>query len=341
MTTAQGAGATTQECSLRALITGYGGFAGSHLAEHLLSETDWRIWGTVYPADAVARHHQAAVAAMPADLRDPAVTAEAVAAADPDLVFHLAGQSSVHDAWRDPWATFETNVRMQVNLHQALAARGRAVRMVVVTSNEVYGAPPPERLPVDETAPLAPLNPYAASKVAQDMMAELYGLAHDEVEVIRVRPFTHIGPHQDSRFVTASFARQVAEIEAGVAEPRVRVGNLSAERDFSDVRDIVRGYRLVAERGRPGEVYNLGSGRAHAIEEVLNLMVAHSGVDVEVVRDPELTRPSDVPRTLCDAGKAHRELGWAAEIPFERTLADILDAWRAVVAARPSPEPEA
>lgn len=311
---------------LRSLITGYSGFAGGHLADHLLAETDWEIWGSVYPPGHVPRE-SARVHELIADLRDSDVCSELVADARPDVVLHLAGQASVKDAWAEPWSTFETNVLMQINLHRAIAEHAPGARVVVIVSNEVYGAPPPERLPIDETELLAPLNPYAASKAAQDMLAEVYGHAQDG-DVIRVRPFTHIGPGQDDRFVASSFARQVAEIEAGLREPVVRVGNLEAQRDFTDVRDTVRGYRLVAERGGASEVYNLGSGRAHAVREILEHYVSSASVGVTIEPDPDRMRPSDVPKTLCDAGKAKRELGWAPEIEFERTLDDTLDWWR-------------
>jgi GDP-4-dehydro-6-deoxy-D-mannose reductase len=222
---------------------------------------------------------------------------------------------------------------MQINLHRAVSEHAPQARVVVIVSNEVYGSPPADRLPIDESVPLAPLNPYAASKAAQDMLAEVYGHAQDG-DVVRVRPFTHIGPRQDDRFVAASFARQIAEIEAGLREPLVRVGNLDAERDFTDVRDTVRGYRLVAERGEASAVYNLGSGRSHAVREILEHYVSAARVRVTVEPDPSRMRPSDVPRTLCDAGKARDELGWTPEIGFAQTLDDTLDWWRERVSSQ-------
>ncbi|MFN2251553.1 MAG: GDP-mannose 4,6-dehydratase [Anaerolineae bacterium] len=317
---------------LRALITGYSGFAGGHLADHLLAETDWEIWGSVYPPGHVPRESDR-VHEVVADLRDAGASSGLVEGARPDIVFHLAGQASVRDAWEEPWDTFETNVRMQLNLHQAVAEHVPDARVVVIVSNEVYGSPPAGMLPTDESAPLAPRNPYAASKVAQDMLAQVYGHTNG-ADVVRVRPFAHIGPGQDDRFVAASFARQVAEIEAGLREPVVRVGNLDARRDFTDVRDTVRGYRLVAEKGASSEVYNLGTGSAHAVREILDHYIAASTADVAVVIDPDRMRPADVPLTMCDAGKARGELGWEPAIPFEQTLDDTLDWWRARVRAQ-------
>jgi GDP-4-dehydro-6-deoxy-D-mannose reductase len=250
-------------------------------------------------------------------------------------VFHLAGQAFVPEAWQDPWGSFETNVRMTLNVLEAVAAQqtasARTIRVVVVSSREVYGNPPADRLPVDETAPLAPHNPYATSKAAQDLLAGQYHLSH-RLDVVRLRPFNHIGPRQDSRFVASSFARQIAEIEVGRREAVVRVGDLSVERDLCDVRDIVRGYRLAADLGPSGAVYNLGRGRSWPIGRLLDHFVARARVPVAVEADQALMRPADVARTLCDAGKARTEIGWEPAIPLEQTLDDILADWRARVA---------
>lgn len=317
---------------LRALITGYGGFAGYHLAEHLLASTNWQLWGTAYVEAELAGRPERPVTSEVVDLRDPQAVHDLVSRCEPDIVFHLAGQAFVPEAWSDPWATFETNVRMQLNILESLSDLETRTtnrrRLVAITSNDVYGLVPPEGQPVDESAPLAPINPYASSKAAQDLVAAQYARSHG-LDVVRIRPFNHIGPRQDGRFVAADFARQVAEIEAGTRPPIMRVGDLTAERDFTDVRDMVKGYYLAALHGRGGEVYNLGSGTSHPIREILDHYVALSSAAIEVEVDPERLRPSDVPRTLCDAGKAARELGWKAEIPFEETLTDVLADWRA------------
>lgn len=316
---------------MRVLITGLGGFAGGHLADHLAAATDWRLWGTVHPAgdDQPLR---AAAEALPVDLLDAGAVHRVLDQVAPDLVFHLAGQSFVPAAWRDPWATFEANVRMQLNLLTAMIDRGRPLRLVAVTSNEVYGAGPAERDGLsDERAPLAPLNPYAVSKCAQDLLAGQYAASH-ALDVVRVRPFTHIGPRQSDRFVSASFARQVAEVEAGL-RAEIRVGNLDAQRDFTDVRDIVRGYRLAAAHGARGAVYNLGSGVQRSIGELLAALRAEAHVTVPVTVDPDLLRPEDIGRAVCDASLAARALGWRPEVRWEDTLHHILDDWRTRVAA--------
>lgn len=323
---------------MRALITGYGGFAGGHLADHLQAETDWELWGSARDDQERAGILERPIQVRAVDLRDPEATLALLEEARPDLIFHLAGQTFVPEAWRAPWDTLETNLRMQLNLLEsvvALGGRGAPTRMVVVSSNEVYGAPPPEAQPTDEDAPLAPANAYASSKTAQDLLAGQYVRSHD-LHVVRVRPFTHIGPRQSDRFVASSFARQVAECEAGLREPVLRVGNLEAERDFSDVRDIVRAYRLAAERGTAGAVYNLGSGRARPVRDILDHLVAAARVPLRVETDPTRLRPSDVPRTLCDPRLAAEALGWTCRISLEESLDDLLAHWRSALAAAPA-----
>lgn len=346
---------------LRALVTGYGGFAGGHLADELLRETDWQLWGTLRGPDEVEDRSQlpdpdaripslespiapaaefdrladsvvgtdmrrtGSVRTLHLDLRDPEALRRAIDHIEPDIVFHLAGQASVSASWRDPWATFEANLRMQINLQTALAGSG--ARLLAVTSNEIFGAPDPEYLPTNEEAPLAPMNPYAASKAAQDLAAAQAGRSGD-LAVIRLRPFNHIGPGQDAGFVLPAFAKQIAEIESGLRPARLEVGNLAAERDFSDVRDIVRGYRLAAEKGQAGEAYNLGSGVARSIQSLVDLLLDRADRDIEVIRDPERMRPNDIPRSCCDASKALDAFGWATRIDFESSVESVLDEWR-------------
>ena len=315
---------------MRALITGIAGFAGSHLAEFLLQETDWEVWGTIRHTDHNVAHLRDQLRLVPVDLRDPEAVAHLVREVRPDRVYHLAGQSYVPASWHDPWATFEVNVRSQLNLLEALLAAGLAPRVLVVGSNEEYGLIRPEDLPVNEGTPLRPASPYAVSKVAQDMMGLQYFLSHG-LPVVRVRPFNHIGPRQREEFVAPAFAKQIAEIEAGLHPPVVRVGNLDARRDFTDVRDMVRAYYLALERGVPGEVYNLGSGEAHSIRELLEILLELSTVEVTVEQDPARVRPVDVPVSVCDAAKFRTQTGWAPQIPFRESLRSVLEYWRQVV----------
>jgi GDP-4-dehydro-6-deoxy-D-mannose reductase len=316
---------------VRALITGVAGFAGSHLAEFLLAETDLELWGVALEHDPQIVHLlrlvQDRLHLLQGDLTDPNITQAIIAQAQPDYVFHLAGQSFVGESWDDPWATIEPNIRAQLNILLAAAALGLPARLLVVGSNEEYGTIQPEDLPVDEDTPLRPNSPYGVSKIAQDFLGLQYHFSHG-LYTIRVRPFNHIGPRQREQFVVPSFAKQIAEIEAGLRPPVIRVGNLSAQRDFTDVRDIVRAYWLVLRHGEPGQVYNVGSGRAYSAQEILDSLLSLTNVRIEVQVDPARLRPSDVPLTLCDAGKLRAACGWQPIVPLEQTLRDVLEEWR-------------
>jgi GDP-4-dehydro-6-deoxy-D-mannose reductase len=261
------------------------------------------------------------------DLRDPQATLELVREVEPGIIFHLAADSSVPASYADPWETLENNIRGQLNLLEAVRKSVQSSRVLVVGSNEEYGAPDPDGLPLTEESPLRPGNPYAVSKVAQDLLGLQYYLAHGLL-VIRARPFNHTGPGQSPRFVVPAFARQIARIEAGLQEPEMRVGNLAAGRDFSDARDIVRGYYLAVVNGQAGEVYNLASGRSRPIRDVLDALLSLSEIPIAVTTDPDLYRPVDVPEVFGSADKLYRATGWALRIPFEQTLADTLAYWR-------------
>lgn len=306
----------------RAFITGIRGFAGQHLAE-LLERDGLDVWGISREAGTQPEEQ-----VFEADLLDRESVRQALQKTAPDLVFHLAAQASVGVSWKDPEATIRNNVFAQLNLLEAIRDLGMGPRILVVSSNEVYGAPAgPEDLPFRETSPLRPNNPYALSKVTQDLMGYQYHATYG-MPIVRVRPFNHLGPGQSDDFVAPSFARQVAEIEAGRRAPVISVGNLEAERDFSDVRDVVRAYHLVATKGEPGEVYNIGSGKAVSIQTLLDFFVRECRVPIKVEVDPERYRPVDVPRTWTDTTKLRKATGWRPSIPLERTLVDVLEYWR-------------
>jgi len=269
----------------------------------------------------------------PLDLLDPENVRAAVAATAPDAVVHLAGQAFVPPSIAAPLATLAVNATGTAHVLEAVRAAGRPIRTLVISSAEVYGKQPPERMPLDESAPLQPENPYAASKVAAETYAavwsRLYGL-----DVVIARPFNHIGPGQDARFVVPSFARQLAEIAAG-APARLAVGNLEAERDFLDVRDVAGAYVALLANGRTGGVYNVCSGRAVAIREVLRQLITIAHVPVEVRDDPERLRPSDIPVPCGDASKLRAETGWAPSFTLAASLRDIYaDARERVAAVR-------
>ncbi|HLT18536.1 MAG TPA: GDP-mannose 4,6-dehydratase [Thermomicrobiales bacterium] len=309
-----------------ALITGAAGFAGRHLVAELEAETDWDIVGLSRKTARIG----ARARSVACDLLDRSHLDRVIGRYRPDVVFHLAAQSYVPKAFADPAATLSNNIVGQVNLFQALLKHDLRPTVVVVSSSEIYGPVEDADLPVDESAPLRPANPYAVSKAAQDLLGFQYFYS-ERLPVVRVRPFNHAGPGQSDRFVVSGFARQVAEAEAGKTEPGLLVGNLEAQRDFLDVRDVVRAYRLVADAGEPGEVYNIASGRPRSIASIVERLVAMATIPLEVRQDPARMRPADTPVIYGDATKLIERVGWQPVIPIEQTLADTLAYWRARV----------
>ena len=324
------------EGGLKALITGVSGFVGSHLAEYLLQATDWEVAGTVFGPYGNIAELCGQLELYPAELSRLDVMTFVLEQSQPDVIFHLAAQPLVSASWRDPWSTLETNIRMQLNVLEGMVRSRPDCRVLVVGSSEEYGLISPEDLPVDEDTPLRPLNPYALSKVAQDLMGLQYYLTR-EMRVVRVRPFNHIGPRQRVGFVAPDFASQIAAAELGLQPPLIEVGNLAARRDFSDVRDVVRAYALLATQGEPGQVYNVGAGQSHAIQELLDTLLAMSQVPIEVREDPDRMRPADIPEVICDAARLRNSTGWQPRFSFEQSLRDILDYWRQEKAAATRP----
>jgi GDP-4-dehydro-6-deoxy-D-mannose reductase len=312
---------------MRALITGINGFVGGHLAEHLLSSGRWEIAGIARQPALALETLIGRVTYIAADLSDREQTLGALARIRPDVIFHLAGQSNVPHAFADPHTTVQTNIGAQLNLFLGVLQLRIDPLIIVASSNEIYGLVRPEDLPVNEQTPLRPVNPYAVSKAAQDLFAYQYHISH-RLRTIRLRPFNHIGPRQTEAFVVPAFAAQIARIEAGLQPPVLRVGNLAAERDFSDVRDIVRAYELAALHGEVGAAYNVGSGQAVGVQRILDILLTFSTHDIQIEPDPSRMRPSDVPRVVCDASRFHADTGWTPRIPLEQTLFDTLEYWR-------------
>ena len=314
---------------MRALITGISGFAGSYLAEYLLARGDAEVAGLVRdPArPGNAAPFGARVRLLGGDLRDAASVDRAVAAVRPDVLFHLGGQAFVPRSFEDPEGTLLDNAVGQLHVIQAVLRHCPEARLLAVGSASVYGLVRPDENPVDEGVPLRPLDPYGVSKAAQDLLAFQYGVSH-RLQAVRVRPFNHTGPRQSDSFAPSWFARQVAAIEAGAAPAELPVGNLSGVRDFTDVRDVVRAYYLAATRGRPGEVYNIGSGRGRRLSELLDILAGLSRAPFTRREDAARLRPLEVPLLVCDAGRLRALTGWEPEIPLEQTMADLLDYWR-------------
>ena len=314
---------------MQVLITGITGFVGSYMAEHALAHGA-EVYGSIRwrsRSDNID-HLRARVTLIDCDLRDLSSVRTLLETVSPSHVIHLAAQSFVRTSWKTPAETYTTNVLAQVNLLEGLRNLKLAPRFLVVGSSEEYGFVADDELPIKETNPLRPLSPYAVSKVAQDLMGYQYFKSYG-MPIVRSRAFNHEGPRRGDVFVTSNFARQVAEIEAGLRDPVIFVGDLTPRRDYSDVRDIVRGYWTLVERGEPGEVYNLCSGKSWPIQRVLDFLLEHSEVKkIEVRTDPARLRPSDVMVLEGDPSKVEKATGWRVEIPFERTLTDLLAYWR-------------
>jgi len=323
---------------MRALITGITGFAGSHLADYLLAEQpDVEVFGTYRwrSRRENIEHLGDSIGLIEADLRDYTSIHATLDEVRPDYIFHLAAQSFVPSSWRSPADTLSTNIEGQTHIFEAARALEIDPVIQIACSSEEYGLVHPDETPIKETNPLRPLSPYAVSKVAQDYLAYQYHQSYG-TRAIRTRGFNHTGPRRGEVFVTSNFASQLARIEAGLSEPRMMVGNLDAVRDFTDVRDMVRGYWLAVTRATPGEVYNLASGTGITIRELLDRLIAMCDVPVEVVTDPSRLRPSDVEILLGDHSKFTNETGWEPEIPFDQTLKDTLDFWRRKIAGEGS-----
>jgi GDP-4-dehydro-6-deoxy-D-mannose reductase len=321
---------------MRALITGITGFAGSHLAEYILAEQPGvEVFGTFRWRSRMdnVEHLDGRIRLVEADLRDYTSVHRAVEISRPDVIFHLAAQSFVPSSWNAPSDTIVTNVTGQTNLFEAIRALKLDPVVQIACSSEQYGLVHPEETPIKETNPLRPLSPYAVSKVAQDYLGYQYFQSYG-LRSVRTRGFNHTGPRRGQVFVTSNFCSQVAAIELGLQEPVIRVGNMEAIRDFTDVRDMVRAYWLAVTKAKPGEVYNIATGHGIHIREMLDLVLSFSRVEVKTEVDPSRLRPSDVEILIGDSSKFRGDTGWEPRIPFEQTVRDLLDYWRKVLAAR-------
>jgi GDP-4-dehydro-6-deoxy-D-mannose reductase len=319
---------------MRVLVTGAHGFVGGHLLDLLSGEpADVEVFALVRPRGGAPGARPGRATVLEADLDDAAAVQAAMAAARPDRIVHLAGQSSVHHSWIDPGATLRTNVMGLVHVMDAVRAEGLRPRVLVVGSADEYGIVQDAAVPVREDMPLRPVSPYAVSKVAQGLLALQYG-QRGGPEILRTRTFPHTGPGRGEAFAESSFARQIVEVEAGGRPPVLAVGNLDAVRDFTDVRDVVRAYWALLDRGTAGDVYNVCSGRGVCVGDVMRRLIALAGVEVEVRADPGRFRPSDIPVLVGDPRRLREATGWEPRIDLDRTLRDLLDDWRARLAAR-------
>lgn len=313
----------------RALITGITGFVGSHLSELLLSK-GLEVYGTERWRSRTENieHIKDKIKLIKTDMRDAHSVETLISKVQPNYVFHLAAQSFVPMSWSAPMETLETNAMGTINLFEAIRKSKVDTKIHVAGSSEEYGMVYDNELPIMETNPLRPLSPYGVSKVTQDMLSYQYNKSYG-LKIVLTRAFNHTGPRRGEVFATSNFSKQVAEIEKGHKKPVIEVGNLDARRDFSDVRDVVRAYWLSLHKCDFGEVYNICSGKAISIQELLDMILGFSEVkNIKVVQDPSRMRPSDVPILEGNCDKFKKKTGWKPEIPLERTIEDLLNYWR-------------
>lgn len=308
----------------RALIIGAAGFVGSYLAKELLTNHNMDVYATKLS------HEQLEIAdanIYDLNILDKDEIISLLYKIRPDYIFHLAAQSSVSVAWKNPGLTVDINVKGCVNLLDAVRELYYKPAVLLIGSGEEYGHIKADEVPINEENHLRPGNIYAATKVCQNMIAAIYSQAYD-MNLIMVRAFNHIGPGQSPIFVVSDFCKQVAEIEKGINTPTIYVGNLEAKRDFTDVRDVVRAYALLIQYGKAGETYNVGSGHAYGIREILDLIVSLSNVEIEIETDSNKIRPVDVPIIEADITKLNDVAGWSPAISLEQTIKETLAYWR-------------
>jgi len=311
------------------LVTGATGFAGSHLLE-LVARLHTPVVATSRRRPEPSwRHRSPHIEWRHLDVLDRDAVRATIAEVRPAVVYHLAGAAAVGSSWRHVTRTYAINLMGTHHLLDALRQAGDEARVLIPGSAHVYRL---STSPIDEAGDVHPDSPYALSKLAQELRALQPG-DRDAVQVLVTRSFNHVGPRQDPSFVGSSFARQIALIEAGRAEPDLHVGNLDAIRDFTDVRDTVRAYAMLIERGRPGTLYNVCSGHGRTVRELLDELVTLSTAQVRVTVDPSRLRPSDMSTLVGDFGRLRADTGWAPTIPFSQTMHDLLAYWRTTIAA--------
>ena len=314
---------------MKVLITGITGFVGSHLAEFLLRKSNIEVY-------AIKRWRSNTenlegfkdqIKLFECDIRDASSVRRVVSEILPDMIFHLAAQTFVPTSWHAPTETLTTNIIGELNLLEAVRESKINPKIHIAGSSEEYGLVSPQEIPIKETNCLRPLSSYGVSKVAQDLLGFQYYHSY-KLNIVRTRGFNHTGPRRGEVFVTSTFAKQIVSIEKGIQEPVVYVGNLEAVRDFTDVRDMVRAYVLSLEKCQIGEVYNICSGKGYKILDILEILLGFCKVKVNVKKDRNRMRPSDVPILIGDNSKFKEETGWEPKISFEKTLRDLLDYWR-------------
>ena len=310
---------------MKYLITGIEGFVGGYLAEELI-KTDNEIYGTYFVEDTIVDVVRNKCELKQLDITDKKSVYKYINEVKPDVIFHLAAQSSAAVSWKLPQLTMEININGSINLMEAVKAASKDTRIVLIGSSEEYGIVPKEDNPINEELILKPNNPYAVSKAACESLGKLYNKAYD-MDIVMARSFNHIGIRQSEQFVISDFSKRIAEISIGKRKPIFEVGNLDAERDFTDVRDVVRAYIIISEKGNQGDIYNVGSGTARSIKHYLNYMIEREKLNIEIVNDESRMRPSDNPVLCCDNIKL-KKLGWSLSYNIYDTIDGMIDYWK-------------
>lgn len=310
------------------LITGATGFAGSHLAHYLSTKKEYNLFGTY-----VSENSKLVLSDIPGpsfirlNLLDADSVFNSIKEIKPDEIYHLAALSAPGESFEDPVRVLTNNIEAQVNLLEAVRRLNLNSKILIVSSAEIYGKVVLKDLPIDEETPLNPTNPYAVSKIAQDYLGLQYFLTYG-LKTVRARPFNHIGPGQTEAFSIAAFAKKIVEIEKGLIEPVLEVGNLDSKRDFTDVEDMVYAYYLLMQHGKDGDVYNIGSGKSLKMSEILDMLLSLSNKKIEVKINQTLLRPLDNPELVCNPSKFQKLTDWKPNFPIEESLKRILDFWR-------------
>jgi len=313
---------------MKALITGISGFAGSYLAEFLINK-GYEVFGTFYDKSTFSNLNGFIdnIKLFENDIKNYNDLKQIIKNVQPDEIYHLAAISFIPTTLKNPKITFDTNLYGTLNLYKAIIELKLNPKILFVGSADEYGLVSEKNITIKENCPLRPMNPYSISKVSADFLSYFY-FENYHFNIVRVRPFNHIGPRQSPEFVCSSFAKQIAEIERGLKEPIIKVGNLEAKRDFTDVRDMVRAYWLAIQKGKSGEVYNICSGNVVSIKILLNRLLNMSKKKIKIIEDSKRLRHSDVPLLVGDPIKIKEKTYWMPEISFGKTIQDILDYWR-------------
>jgi GDP-4-dehydro-6-deoxy-D-mannose reductase len=307
-------------------VTGATGFVGRHLIG-LLDSPEIEVYGTSYPEEPDALDIVCQNDICHLDIRRKKHVLEVIKMAQPDWVFHLAAISNVGYSWKNREETLETNLTGTLHVFEGVKKYTPQAKVLFVSSADVYASESTEGKPLREDDQTKPSSPYAFTKIGGELLTRFYSEIED-MDIVISRAFPHTGPGQREAFVCSDWASQVARIEKGLAEPVIRVGNIEIKRDFTDVRDVVNGYVLLMEKGAKGEVYNIASGKAVSLSDVLGMLLSFSSEKIEIKVDPQRLRKADIPCLVGDTRKMHAETGWTPKIPLEQTLLDLLNSWR-------------